>query len=242
MFTTDFKTIIRPFVKSEFTDKGHFYRTKEGKLYPSITTIFRLLDPKDWYPMWVKSVMKKESMTEEEAEVECKRIGSSSMEVGTELHSLAEQYLNSKDPFVNLKIFEKNPLELFEPLKKWLDKYIDVVYGTEQKLYSDELELAGTVDLVAKLKDGRIVIIDFKNSRKPKTPGKIKDAHYYEQMCAYAKMWEFCTGEKIDIGIVLVVSWDDKCRPFECKLEDHEADLWDWILRWEEHKSLNNSI
>ena len=84
------------------------------------------------------------------------------------------------------------------------------------------------------------MIIDFKNSRKPKTPGKIKDAHYYEQMCFYAKAWEFCTGEKIKNGIVLIVSWDNKVRPFKCKLEDHESNLMDFIIKYEEYKALND--
>ena len=80
-------------------------------------------------------------------------------------------------------------------------------------MYSDDLKLAGTVDTVVTLKTGERVIMDFKNSRKPKTPGKVKDAHYYEQMCAYGKMWEYCTKEKIENGIVLVVSWATDKKP-----------------------------
>jgi len=244
MFTHIEHEVIRPFAKSEHTKDGHFYRTVYGKLYPSITTIFSLLDPKEWYPMWVKSVMKKEKITEKDAEKWCKENGAMSMKVGTQLHKYAELYMNNEDTiFPNDTNFEKDPLTLFrETLKPWLDENIEEVHGIEQELYSDELELAGTVDLIAKLKTGEMVIIDFKNSRKPKTPGKIKDAHYYEQMVAYAKMWEFCTGMKIETGIVLVASWDDKVRAFKCKLADHESDLWTWILRYEEHKCLNTII
>lgn len=242
MFTQVVHEVIRPFAKSEHTKDGHFYRTQEGKLYPSITTIFGLLDPKDWYPHWVTSIMKKENLNKEDAEKWCDKNGKESMKVGTALHKLAEQYLNNKEVYLELTTYEKDPLELFDSLQKWLDENIEEIHGTEQEIYSDEMELAGTVDLVARLKTGEMVIIDFKNSRKPKTPGKIKEAHYYEQMCAYAKMWEFCTGMKIETGIVLVVSWDDKVRAFKCKLADHESDLWTWILRYEEYKCLNNSI
>lgn len=241
MFTHIEHEVVRPFAKSEHTKDGHFYRTQEGKLYPSITTIFGLLDPKDWYPHWVTSIMKKEKLNEEDAKKWCKKNGDMSMQIGTELHHFAEHYLNNEEYQSPLGL-EKEPKELFVPLKKWLDENIEEVHGIEQKIYSDEMELAGTVDLIAKLKTSEMVIIDYKNSRKPKTPSKIKDSHYYEQMCAYAKMWEFCTGMKIETGIVLVVSWDDKVRAFKCKLADHESDLWTWILRYEEYKCLNNSI
>lgn len=239
MFQHRFHKIDRPFVATEHTEDGHYYRTDKGELYPSITTIFKLLDDKEWYPFWVQSVMRKEDMTEEEAEIECKRIGKESMRVGTILHKCAEDYLNNEEVIISqADSYETDVKQLFLKLKTWLDENIEEVYGTECKLYSDEMRLAGTVDLVAKLKTGEVVILDFKNSRKPKTPGKIKDSHYYIQMCAYAKMWEECMHEKITEGIVLVISWDGKVRPFKCKLEDHESDLMDWILKYEEYKTL----
>jgi hypothetical protein len=242
MFTHINHNITRPFAKEEHMADGHYYRTNEGKLYPSITTILKLLDPKDWYPMWVSSISKKMNISIDEAEKECKKIGDNSMAVGTQLHKYAEQYLNNKNPdIVSPEGFEIDPYSLFTmSLKKWLDDNISEVHGTEFKLYSDELGLAGTVDLVARLKTGEMAIIDFKNSRNQKTPGKIKEAHYYEQMCAYSKMWEFCTGEKIETGIVVVVSWDGKTRPFKCKLSDYESDLWNWIIKYKEWKALNS--
>lgn len=240
MFSHIGHSVLRPFAKEEHTEDGHYYRTNEGKLYPSITTIFKILDPKDWYVHWVNSVMKKENLSQEDAEKRCKEIGDNSMAVGTALHFIAENYLNNMiEPYTLTDNFEKDPNELFQVLKPWLDENISEVHGTEFKLYSDEMQLAGTVDLVARLKTGEMAIIDFKNSRNPKTPGKIKDAHYYEQMCAYAKMWEFCTGEKIEKGIVVVVSWDNKVRAFPCELSEHESDLWGWILKYEEYKALN---
>lgn len=236
MFTQVKYDIKRPFAKTEHTDDGHFYRTENGDLYPSITTIFKLVQPgedQDWYGHWIQSVMRKEGISKIEAIEWCKVYSESSMTVGTEMHRLAEAYVgNNCVSMFDKTRFEKNPMELFEVLKTWLDENIEEVHGIEAKLYSDELGIAGTVDLVAVLKTGEKVIIDFKNSRKPKTPGKVKDAHYYEQMCAYAKMWEACTGETIEYGIVLVVSWDDKVRPFKVKLAEYESSLWDWIIKY----------
>lgn len=231
------KTVINRPIQEEHTPDGHFYRTKSGELYPSITTIFKLVEPaekQDWYEYWVQSVEKKENISRTDAIKWCKNYGFQSMQVGTELHLHAENYLNNKGfKYKNCAGCEKDPAELFIPLQAWLDENVKGVYATECQLYSDDLRLAGTVDLIANLKGDIPCIIDFKNSRKPKTPKKIIDSHYYEQMCAYSKMWEFCTGQKIDMGIVLVVSWDGKVRPFKVHLPDYESSLWDWILRYE---------
>ena len=234
MFDHNFVKFERP-LESAHTKDGHYYKHKvTGKTYVSITTIFKLLDPKDWYEYWVKSEMKKQNIDEESAIKWCKSCGEESMRVGTRLHTLAESYLlNESCPPPDTSTYEKSPKELFRSLKTWLDDNIQQVNATECKIHSDELNLAGTVDLVATLKTGEKVIIDFKNSRKPKTPSKIKSSHYYEQMCAYAKMWECSTGEKIETGIVVVVSWDGKVRPFRVKLSDYESSLLDWIIKYE---------
>jgi len=230
--------IKRPFAKAEHTDEGHFYRTENGKLYPSITTIFKLVEPgesQDWYEHWIQSVMRKQGISKSEAVDWCKEYSESSMKVGTELHNLAELHLNNQI-FLRTKEemdkFEKNPMDLFHVLKKWLDENIEEVHGSEVKLYSDELEVAGTVDLVAVLKTGEKVIIDFKNSRNPKTPGKVKDSHYYEQATAYSIMVKECMNINIDKILIIVLSWDNKLRVFESTPDKHESDLWTWIIRY----------
>lgn len=234
--------IVRPFAKEEHTEDGHYYRTNDGKLYPSITTIFKLLDSKEWYPFWVAKVAKDMNISTKDAEIECKKIGNNSMKVGTALHKLAEKYLNNEEHFIldGGTKYETNPFDLFEPLKKHLDEHVNNIHATEAKLYSDEMELAGTVDLVAKY-DGVPSVIDFKNSRKPKTPSQVKQHNYFEQICAYGKMWEFCTGQKIEQGIVIVISWDKKVRAFKINLKEHEEALWDKLLEYEDHKALNTT-
>ncbi|WP_428323665.1 PD-(D/E)XK nuclease family protein [Nitrosopumilus sp.] len=239
MFSRNFHDAIdRPFAKEDYDETGHYYLTDKGKRYPSITTIFKLIDPfekTDGYEAFVTWAMNKNNIGRTEAIEWCKKYSKSSTDVGTALHKYAEDYLTTGElpQKVRPSGLEKEPYELFEVLKKWLDENLSEVNGTEFKLYSDELGLAGTVDVVAKLNDGTKVIIDFKNSRKPKTPKKCEDNHYFEQMCAYAKMWEFCTGEKIEYGIILVVSWDGKVRPFKVKLSDYESKLWNWAIKYE---------
>ena len=57
----------------------------------------------------------------------------------------------------------------------------------EGSMYSNDLEMAGRVDLIAEFA-GKVSVIDFKTSTKRKTPSKIKG--YYMQETAYAIMFE----------------------------------------------------
>ncbi len=240
MFQHKGVTIIIPFAKTEHTKDGHYYRTIEGKLYPSITTVFKLLDDKSWYPYWVTKVMRDNDMSETEAEIECKRIGKESMDVGNVIHGLAEDYINNKPLKKPNYDFEINPVDLFFELELHLDKHVNNVQGTEIKLYSDELQLAGTADCVAEY-DGVISIIDFKNSRKPKSKSECKKKNYFQQLCAYGQMWEYCTGQKIEQGVNLIISWDGKVRPYIVKLADYEEDLLDTLIKYEHFKALNTT-
>ncbi len=56
--------IVRPFAKTDHNELGHYYITDEGKRYPSITTMLKVLDKKEWYGYWVTSVAKKMNISE----------------------------------------------------------------------------------------------------------------------------------------------------------------------------------
>lgn len=230
----------RPFVKMLDTEEGHYYQTITGEIYPSITTVKSLVDPKEWYPFWIAKIMRENpEMSEAEANIEAKRIGKASMDVGTALHKLAEDYMNNeKNPEkINGNSFEKDPNELFIPLKKFLDEHVNNIYATESKMFHKELQIAGTVDWVAEL-DGVLTVGDFKNSRKPKMPSDILKSGYYSQICAYGKMFEECYGIKIKQGVILVISWDGKVRPFVVKLDDHYESLLDMLIKYESKVTL----
>jgi len=239
MFIHKKHDIVRPFAREEHTENGHYYRTEEGKLYPSVTTVFKLIDPaeeKPWYPRWINKLARENNCTYEEAILLAKKVGKGSTDVGTELHRLAEDYINNKEiiyePENYINNFEKNPIDLFNPLKTHLDGYIGTVHGTEAKIYSDDLEIAGTSDLVAEY-DGILSIIDYKNSRKPKSLSNLKESHYFEQICCYGKLWEYCTGQKIEQGVIIVIQWDGKVKPFKVILDEYENSLYTLLLKYE---------
>ena len=240
MFSHVKHKIDRPFVETAHTEEGHFYKTESGKTYPSITTVFRLLDDKKWYPFWVAKVARDEEITEAQAEIRCKEIGGNSLEMGNTVHKLAEEYLSNEtvnEP--SYKIEEIDPMDLFVPLSLHLMEHVDKVHGLEVPIYSDDLQLAGTADCIAEY-DGELSIIDFKNSRKPKTKSQCKSKNYFIQLCAYSKMWEFCTGQKIKQGVIIVIAWDGKVTPFKIKLEDYELDFYKALVKIEQKQALNS--
>ena len=159
--------------------------------------------------------------------------------MGNRIHELAEKWLNNITKFDNTdEEYEVDIEKLFDVLAEHLVDHVDNIHGTEIKLYSDLLELAGTADCVAEY-DGELCIIDFKNSRKPKTKSQCNSKDYFIQLCAYGKMWEFCTGKKIKHGVILVISWDGKLKPFKVNLEDYEAKLYQKVVLVEQKKALN---
>jgi len=239
MFTHKKIKVIRPFAKTDHDETGHYYITNNKKRYPSITTVLKLLDTKEWYPHWVASVARKEGITEAQAEIRCKEIGEESMAVGTELHKMAEDYLNNKPPYVLLKPeFSVDIFSLWKPLKDNLVQHINNIQGIEAQIYSHDLQLAGTTDCIAEY-DTIPSIIDYKNSRKPKSKSECNKKDYFIQLCAYGKMWEFCTGEKITQGVVMVISWDGKVKSHIVKLADYEDALMTKLVLVEQQQALN---
>ena len=88
---------------------------------------------------------------------------------------------------------------MWESIKPELDR-IDNIHGLESKLFSDHLEVAGTVDCVGEY-DGKLSIIDFKTSSKLKTKEQIKN--YFMQTAAYAVAFEETT--KVPVSNLLII-------------------------------------
>ena len=130
---------------------------------------------------------------------------------GTDLHYLLEMYLQNKD----VKQYEQynKPLIqfMFNFAKPYIDKKLNNIYQQETSMYSDQLCLAGTVDLICEV-DGELSIVDFKTSKKEKPEAWLED--YFVQLSAYWAMFSektvivpkklvvFLVGENGDVQIV----------------------------------------
>ena len=90
--------------------------------------------------------------------------------------------------------------QAFISVEKLLNQ-IGTVHALEAPLYSHELQLAGRVDCIAEW-EGKLSVIDFKTSAKPKNPEWI--TNYFIQETAYAKMFEELTGKEVEAIVTLI--------------------------------------
>ena len=172
------------------------YVTPEGKKYPSVTTILQEYG-KEALDAWRARVGKDRASY----------IATTAAARGTRLHKLCEVYLQNQDPFANPKIslFDR---ELFRSIQPALEN-IDNIHFQEQRLYSNHLRLAGTVDCIAEY-EGRLSIIDFKTASKKKQKEHIEN--YFMQCSAYAAMFTELTGKPIE-DIVVMIATEDEMQP-----------------------------
>jgi hypothetical protein len=201
--------IILEDISSETTENGRYYFTPNGKKYPSVTTVLSGLS-KDKLVKW------KERVGEEEA----KKVSLQATNRGTEVHLIAEEYLN------NIPTYKKGkmPVNLFtfNQIKPILDERINNIWFQEAPLYSDYIEVAGRVDLIAEF-DGKLSIIDFKTSKRIKDKKEIKS--YFMQESFYAVAFEERT--KIPINQLVTIMTVDDSSPlvFIEKRNDHIHDF-----------------
>lgn len=171
-------------------DGTRTYKTPSGFSYPSVTTITGQATA-EGIAKWRQRV----------GEEEANRVSARASARGTRIHQYCEDYLRGN-------LFETNMFdtEMFNSIKFLLDD-IDNIHCLETPLWSDHLQVAGTVDCIAEFQ-GRLSVIDFKTASKPKDRDDIH--HYFMQCAAYAVAFEERTG--IPIGrlvIIMAVDNDD---------------------------------
>ena len=114
---------------------------------------------------------------------------------GTSAHQLFEDYIRNDNFEEKFKSAMPTTQQAFISVEKLLNQ-IGTVHALEFPLYSHELQLAGRVDCIAEW-EGKLSVIDFKTSAKPKNPEWI--TNYFIQETAYAKMFEELTGKEVEI-------------------------------------------
>jgi len=186
------------------TPTGRTYKTPDGINLPSITTVLSILS-RDSIAKWKARVGVEEA----------NRISYRASTRGTAVHEICEKYVNNDPDYLMIpvensegvtEIRKATPdlVDSFLQLKPILDERLTKVYAQEAPLYSTHLGVAGRVDCVGVF-DGKISIIDYKTSRKPKRKEWI--TNYYMQESAYAIMWEERTGMPIT-QLVTIISVD----------------------------------
>lgn len=209
-------------------DGLRFYQVSDGdeiiaKL-PSVTTILGETKDKSGLDKWRKRV----------GEAEADRISLLSTSRGTIMHRLIELYKPTqgtpKERLIKLKELAKldeeinqfqhdelGPFYLEEAWKFFYKFYfnhadyfdrINKVILAEEFLWTLKAGgWAGTVDNISEMVDSRVKIIDYKNSRRPKTEDWVQD--YYLQASAYFIAYWDRYGVKADGAEIWIANEED---------------------------------
>lgn len=186
---------------SETLPTGRTYTTPTGEKYPSVTTVLGATKDDSFLIEWRKRV----------GEEEARKITKKSADRGTKLHAVCEKYLLNELTDFKIKTMMPDIKDFFLQLRPYIDKNVGDVYGTEQALYSHELRMAGRTDCIAEW-NGKLSIVDYKNSRREKTEEMIEG--YFIQCTTYAIMFEEITKKPIDQIVVLIASEEGKPQVF----------------------------
>ena len=148
-----------------------YYITPEGYKYPSVTTMLSYFSRKS-IQEWRNKV----------GHEQANKISKAASSRGTRFHKIVEKYIANEDMEIEYPI----QLDMFKSIVPYLNN-VNNVYLQEKYLYSNHLRLAGTVDCIAEY-NGKLSVIDFKTSSKPKQEDWIEG--YFIQATAYAIMFE----------------------------------------------------
>ena len=203
-------------LETETINGKRFYKTPEGLLYPSVTTITGQ-HGKDKILEWRRRV----------GEEEANRISTKASNRGTKVHKICENYLNNEEDYARTNpahIHKTMPdtIAMFKSLQPLLDEHVNNIHALEIPLYSHHLKVAGRVDCIAEY-DGKLSIIDFKTSGRLKEESWIKG--YFMQCSAYAVMYEERTGIPVSQIVIMIAVESEHPQVFIKKRNDYIKDF-----------------
>lgn len=190
-----------------------------GKLLPSVTT--------------VTSYQNRKSIAEWRERVGAdvaNQISQFASNNGTKFHSIVEKYVDNSIDFSEYEGNESYEvaLKLFNQFKALLDDVNNIHYQ-ESALYSEQLGIAGRVDCIAEY-NGKLSVIDFKSSSKPKHENQIQN--YFVQETGYAMMYEEMTGRKVEQIVTLISCHSGETQVFVKNPDDYVDTLKQYIVEY----------
>ena len=204
---------------------SRYYR-RNGNYYPSITYVLSYYPKGKFFEDWLKKVGYS-------ADYIVKKAG----DEGTQTHELIEAYLNNEE----LCFLKDNGYPRYSPevwkmflrFVEWWETSNPTLLEAEVHLFSDEIKVAGTCDLVCEI-DGELWIIDFKTSNHLQTT-------YELQTSVYGKCYEECYGKKADrYGILWLKS--SKRKPKEGMIQGKGWELFESKRTQEENIDIFNTV
>ena len=173
------------------TNDSRFYEDG-NKTYPSVTYVLSYYPKGKNFEDWLKKVGYASDFIAKKAADE-----------GILVHNLAENYLKGEK--IDIMDEDQNPKYDIKIWKMFL-RFVDFwetsgaeLIETEVFLYSDNLNIAGTCDLVCKI-NGEVCVIDIKTSNHLQVT-------YELQSAIYARCFEECYDQKVNkVGILWLKS------------------------------------
>jgi hypothetical protein len=151
-----------------------FYQRKAKTFYPSVTYVLSYFPKGKFFENWMKDVGHNSDIIARKAADE-----------GTETHKAIEDFLNGNEiVWINEYGKANHSLIVWQMILRFADFWNTVkprLIATEQHIFSDEYQYAGTIDLVVEI-DGKIWLLDIKTSNSLHTS-------YDLQLAAYAQAW-----------------------------------------------------
>jgi len=202
------------------------YYQRNGEYYPSITYVLSCYPKGKHFEDWLKRVGYNADYIVQKAGEE-----------GTQVHEMIESYLNGEElNFLNSSgypQYDPNIWQMFLKFVEWWEEYNPTLIETEVHLFSDELKVAGTCDLVCEIED-ELWIIDFKTSNSLQTT-------YDLQTAIYGKCYEECFGKKADRhGILWLKS--SKRKPAKGKMQGKGWEMYESNRTQEENLDIFNTV
>ena len=220
----EFESITR-----EDTPDGRFYNAPSGR-YPSMTTVLSADKEKQ---------KKLEEWRNRVGHNVANDITRRAGRRGTFIHTRLEHYLQTgttarpqaEQDNKRVGEFEKQMHDdIFRRFVNEMERHMDRYHANEVSLYSNLMRIAGSVDLVAPW-DGKLSIIDFKTSLKPKKKEWITD--YFLQTTGYAMMLDEMKGTNVEQIVILVTpNNEDICQVFVESPKNYRKQLAQRILTW----------
>ena len=169
------------------TDSRFYQRNKET-YYPSVTTVLSYFPKGKFFESWLKDVGAN-------ADVIMRRAGNE----GTQVHEAIEAYLKGEEiHWLDQWGKTKYSLLVWKMILKFVDfweTYKPTLVESEVHVFSDELKIAGTADLILEI-DGELWMVDIKTSNY------LHDTYDFQLAC-YTQGWNECFERPIErMGIL----------------------------------------
>ena len=144
----------------QFSDSDHTYLIDKKNKAVSVTELIGRYFPKFDKDFWANKESIKTGKPKNEILKNWDELGNKARYLGTELHEQIENFYNSKEYIRSKELdkffkFHKNHIQ---------DKYQP--HRTEWRIFDEDKNLAGTVDMVYEKENGELFIFDWKRSKK----------------------------------------------------------------------------